>query len=203
MSSPNEAPSPDQGFDAADAKIDALLRDFFRAETPASLPPTPLEAPDDWTSFAPTEAYPVSRSSKWDFAAPALLASVAVLMVCGLWMLPHFQPSTTLTKKSISNDEPPQPTPAMWTPDVVGFPQAPTSIKSRSKLQDVDDGEVAVTITEGNSLVDLKYYSTSIGTIEQRTNVEWTTLRVFEPKSGEWLQATVPTVRIEVVPLEQ
>ena len=71
--SPNEAPSPD-GFDPTDAKIDSLLRDFFRAEVPATLPPTPADAPDDWTSLYPAEAQPVASNWKWDFAAPALLA---------------------------------------------------------------------------------------------------------------------------------
>src|SRR5690349_16050859 len=136
MSSPNEAPSPDERYDAADAKIDAILRDFFRAETPAALPATPLEAPDDWASFAPTEAYPTSKGSKWDFAAPALLASVAVLMVCGLWMLPRPETNTPLSVKK-SHEYTTPPTPAVWTLDVVGLPKAPTLVKSRSQWQEV------------------------------------------------------------------
>lgn len=204
MSSLNEAPSPEDGYDPTEARIDSLLRDFFRAETPASLPATPLEAPDDWTSFAPSEYHPAARGSKWDFAAPALLASVAVLLVVGLWMLPRTDTTKQLTgKSSPSPENVPPPVPAMWTPDVVGLPKAPTQVNSRSQWQNVKDGKLAVTITDGDSLIDVKYYSTSIGTIEQRTNVEWTTLRVYEPESGEWLQATVPTVRVEVVPIGQ
>jgi hypothetical protein len=200
--SPNEAPSPD-GFDPTEAKIDALLRDFFRAETPVTLPPTPAEAPDDWTSLYPAEAQSVSKSWKWDFAAPALLASLAVLLACGLWFLPRRENGAQLAGKLPPEASTEPTTPAVWTPDIVGLPPAPTSVKSRSQWQKVKDGEVAVTVTDGDALVDLKYYSTSLGTVEQRTNVEWTTVRVWEPKSGEWLQATVPSIRVEVVPLEQ
>jgi hypothetical protein len=201
--SPNEAPSPEEGFDPTDAKIDSLLRDFFRVETPATLPPVLTEAPDDWTSLYPSEARPAAKGSKWDFAAPALLASVAVLLVCGLWMLPRPENGRQLSGKLPPESATVPTTPAVWTPDVVGIPPAPTNIKSRSQWRKVKDGELAVTITDGDALVDLKYYKTSLGTVEQRTNVEWTTVRVWEPESGEWLQATVPSVRVELIPLGQ
>jgi hypothetical protein len=203
MSSPNEAPSPEEAFDPTDAKIDSLLRDFFRLEVPASLPSTPIEAPDDWTTLTPSEARPIAKGSKWDFAGPVLLASVAVLLVCGLWMVPRPEKATQLTQQKLPAETGAPTVPAVWTPDVVGLPSAPTQVDSRSHWQNVKGGRLAVTITNGDSLVDLKYYSTSIGPVEQRTNVEWTTVRVWEPESGEWLEATVPAVRVEVVPLGQ
>ena len=126
--SPNEAPSPEEGFDPTDAKIDSLLRDFFRMEAPVSLPSATVEAPDDWTSLYPSEAQPVRKGSKWDFAAPALLASVAVLLVCGLWMLPRPENGRQLSGKLPPESETVPTIPAVWTPDVVGFPQAPTNI---------------------------------------------------------------------------
>src|SRR4051812_4801512 len=134
--SANEAPSPDGGFDATDAKLDALLRDFFRAETPATLPVAPAEAPDDWATFSPLEALP--RGSRWkrDFAAPALLASLAVLLVLGLFMLPR----PTDSNREVAHHLPPEPEtaptlPAVWTPDITGFPPSPTYVESRSQTQ--------------------------------------------------------------------
>ena len=202
----NEAPSPEEGFDATDAKIDALLQDFFRAETPAVLPSAPIEAPDDWTTLAPIEAAPGRRWFSKDFATPALLASVAVLLVCGLMMLPRHVGHAN--EQALKPPLPPSPgettaVPAVWTPDVVGFPESPTRIRGRSQSQRVKDGAVNVTVADGSTLVDLKYYETSLGPVEQRTNVEWTKVRVWEPESGEWLEATVPKVRVDVVALGQ
>jgi hypothetical protein len=206
--STNKAPSPDGGFDAADAKLDALLRDFFRAETPATLPVAPAEAPDDWTTFSPLEAMPPSRWKR-DFAAPALLASLAVLLVVGLFMLPRPLNNTheVVAQLPEGTDGGPPTIPAVWTPDITGFPPSPTYVESRSQTKRVKNGKVSgklnITVTDGDALVDLKYYTTSIGPVEQRTNVEWTTVRVWEPESGEWLEATVPAVRVEVVPFTQ
>jgi len=203
MSSPNEAPSPDEGFDAADAKIDALLWDFFRAETPVILPVAPVEAPDDWAALSPSEAFANDKRSKWDFATPALLASLAVMLVCGLMLLPRPEKGPAIVGPLPAAPGAARATPAVWNPDVVGAPRAPTLVKSRSAWKNVKGGELNASVTDGDSLVDLRYYDTSLGPVEQRMNVEWTTVRIYEPKSGEWLEATVPTVRVEVLALGQ
>jgi hypothetical protein len=201
--STNEAPSPDGGFDAADAKIDALLREFFRAEVPVTLPPAPLEAPDDWEPLTPLEAPRGFKGSKWDFAAPALLASLAVMLVCGLMLLPRPRQNEPQFAGPLPPDVHQQPTPAVWVPDVTGFPRSPTFVEARSERQKVKGGEVDVMVMDGDALVDLKYYKTSLGLVEQRVNVEWTTVRLWDSDSGEWLEATVPSVRVDVVPLGQ
>jgi hypothetical protein len=188
-------PSPEDSADAVDARMDALLRDFFQAETPAALPLSPVEAPDDWTAFGPLEAPPKAR--RWDFATSVVLASAAVLLVCGVLAFPKL--GLNGRAEALKPTESIAATPAVWFPDVVGLPRSPTQATSTSEWRETERGPVAYTVTDGDSLVDLKYYTTSVGAIEQRTNIEWTTVRVYEPTSGEWLQATVPSVRVDVV----
>jgi hypothetical protein len=192
-------PSPEESADALDARMDAMLRDFFQAETPAVLPLSSVEAPDDWSALAPLESTATGR--KWDIAAPAVLVAAAVLVVCGILAFPKLG----LNERAAA----PKPvetiaaTPAVWTPDIVGLPKSPTRVQSTSEWRETNRGRLAYTVTDGDSLVDLKYYTTSVGAIEQRTNIEWTTVRVYEPESGEWLQATVPSVRVDVVRIGQ
>ena len=196
----HQPPSPEEPIDAVDARMDALLRDFFQAETPPFLPAAPVEAPDDWTAFAPLDEEAAGR--KWDLTIPVLLASTAVLLVCGWLALPKFG-GNELAKRPIQTHDPIQASTAFWTPDVVELPKKPSRFRARSQWKDVDGGKVGVTAAQADSLVDLKYYTTSIGAVEQRTNIEWTTVRVWEPESGEWMQASVPAIRIDLVPLGQ
>jgi hypothetical protein len=192
-------PSPEDSADAVDARMDALLRDFFHAETPAVLPLSPVEAPDDWTALGPLESTPKAR--RWDFTTSVVLASTAVLLVCGLLAFPKL--GLNDRAEAPTPGETIAATPAVWIPDVVGLPKSPTRVQSTSEWRETDRGRLAYTVTDGDSLVDLKYYTTSVGAVEQRTNIEWTTVRVYEPESGEWLQATVPSVRVDVVRIGQ
>jgi hypothetical protein len=191
-----QPPSPEEPMDAVDARMDALLRDFFQAETPPFLPAAAEESPDDWTAFAPLDAAAAKR--KWDLTIPVLLASTAVLLVCGWLALPKFGGN-----EMAKGPGPIPTTSAFYTPDVVGVSERPSQFRSRSQWRDVEGRRVGMTSAQADSLVDLKYYTTSIGAVEQRTNIEWTTVRVWEPESGEWIQASVPSIRIDVVPLGQ
>src|SRR5688572_28801537 len=112
-------PSPEDSSDAVDARMDAMLRDFFQAETPAVLPLAAVEAPDDWTALGPLESTPKAR--RWDFATSVVIASAAVLLVCGVLAFPKL--GLNGRAEALKPIDTIAPTPAVWIPDVVGLPQ--------------------------------------------------------------------------------
>src|SRR5262249_48391316 len=153
-----------------------------------------------WAAFAPLDAAAAGR--RWDMTIPVLLASTAVLLVCGWLALPKFG-GNELARKHGPTGDPIHTTNAFYTPDVVGVPERPSQFRSRSQWRDVEGRKLGMTSAQADSLVDLKYYTTPQGAFEQRTNIEWTTVRVWEPESGEWMQASVPSIRIDLVPIGQ
>lgn len=181
---------------ARDERVEAMLREFFEQELPDELPPL-LQARHE-TTQPPQQ--PVLR-----WLAPALTAAagIAVLAAWGLWSSAANGPAI----QTVSNaDEPPNR-------HVVGLArtQKPKTSKASSVLseppptpkQTDSSTDFAYSIFEAQQPLERFVYDTDSGPVEQRADVHWTTVTVYEPQSGDRTVWSLPELTIEVVSADQ
>jgi hypothetical protein len=85
------------GFGPADREIDALLHAYFQAEMPRPWPKPPL---------AVASAKRVARS-RWSLVRSrwTLAASIALLLLCQLWLASRYQPEAGAPIVTTAEDE--------------------------------------------------------------------------------------------------
>jgi hypothetical protein len=167
--------------------LDVLLEDFFRHELPEELRDLP---PRSRTSLA---------ANSWDleylgdskrnvrnqtgFAPVIGLAAVAVVLllaVSALWV-----PSVNRTGQSPERFAGPVGPAAGLQPERSGADELPYEVWP-SPLE---------------SLV-VERYETATGPVEQRTNLRWTNVSVFEPESGTEVEVIIPELSIEIFEID-
>jgi hypothetical protein len=165
-----------------DDQVETLLRSFFRDELPDELPPLRYRAPHR----ARTASEP-ARLRLGGFAlALAAAAAVVVFVSWALWSSSH----------AIAPDRP-----------LAGNQPAPVIEADKPVVETVrsDGSPVApleYSIVEAIDPLERFVYETDQGPVEQRAEMRWTTLTVYEPGSGDRTVWTVPELTIEVVAAE-
>jgi len=187
---PVEGPLP-----ADEQEVDALLSDFFRREAPAALPPA-VPATEFFrpvAPLAPEKPWYLTATAQLSLAAAALIAVGAYLL-----SLPHganlAQPGPIGPIAPAGNI-----VPVAWTPDPYASAAA-DSVDLRARWSPRETPGFDVEVTDGRKLIDRKTYRTSLGEVEQRTTLVWTTVSFVEPATGERLESTVPELVVEVGP---
>ena len=160
-----------------DQELDALLYDFFRNELPEELRGLPSH------SETPSMTSSPRRREQTALALVIGLTAVAaslLLAVSALW-----SPPANRTGAS----------PDQFVGTVV---PAGGSLAKRSETEDPPSGGSPAPMEQ----LVIERYDTATGPVEQRTNVRWTNVSVFEPESGTEVDVMIPEVNIEVYEIE-
>lgn len=161
----------------SDQELDALLYDFFRRELPEELRDLPSHS----------EAPPGTSSPKR--REQAVLAPVIGLMAVAASLLLALS--------------------AFWSFPVNRNPESSHGLAGAGMPTAGDvtarSGREAApyegTPAPMEQLV-IERYETDTGPVEQRTNIHWKTMPVFEPDSGTEVEIMIPEVKIEVFEID-
>lgn len=156
----------------SDEQVEALLRGFFRHELPEELPPLP--AIESRSTPEPSGMVPFRLPR----VASALVAAAAVVLLATWALWPGAKPAGDPQSVAVNEEQPAEQS------DVAPL------------------GDLEYTVVERFEPLERFVYETDTGLVEQRAEMRWTTLMVYEPNSGDRAVWTVPELTIEVVSVE-
>jgi hypothetical protein len=163
--------------------VEALLRSFFEHELPGELPPlaTPRRAGSSEVPNARLRLF-------WPIAAA--LASAAALAVLVSWAV---RPAEDSERSNLPVAE--------VTRTADSKTGDPATVWSRTPSPPAVP--LAYSIVEAQQPLERFVYETEAGPVEQRADMHWTTVTVYEPLSGDRAVWMVPELTIEVVAVDQ
>ena len=160
-----------------DQELDALLYDFFRNELPEELRGLPSHPETPPMTSTPRRREQTALALVIGLTA---VAASLLLAVSALW-----SPPVNRTGAS----------PHRFVRTVV---PAGGSLAERSEIEDPSNAGSPAPMEQ----LVIERYDTATGPVEQRTNVRWTNVSVFEPESGTEVDVMIPEVNIEVYEIE-
>ena len=89
-----------------------------------------------------------------------------------------------------------------WRSDILPDRQS-GAVSSWTTERKVGDKTLRYKLTDGARELDRRFYSTANGQREQRLEFRWTTVVVTEPSTGQEIEATVPELVVEILPVEE
>jgi hypothetical protein len=192
--------------ESVDARMDVILREFFNKEVPSRLPVENSSSlcpePQKWVVTKANPARSMTNVHRMGVASIVVAASVLCAAFLGPFLIPSGNGLNQAKAPGEATNAPAHVLDVSGYPDIVNVPP-PQEIYTWSETRRVGNGAVALFVADGERIVHSELIPTDEGVFEQRTRVKWTTVRLMEPKSGEWIEATVPKTELEWVRLSR